>query len=102
MKSAKIALVLLALLVPALASAEGSCPAPAATSADALLALLQEAPAPALDLSGDAAPTFLFPPQCDKAWCSENRWGCRQDCLPCGYSFTCYVLDCAYDCHCLC
>jgi hypothetical protein len=96
--------MLVALLVSATAFAAEVCPAPLAleAAAPAIEApWLSTAPVAGASL-GVPEPVELLPPQCDKTWCSERRFECRNDCLPCGFQFTCYVLQCSYSCQCIC
>ncbi len=94
----------LSLLLPAVASAEDSCSTDlAAVLAAEAAAPPAEAAAASLDeiLAGtsEATPVLIG---CDKTWCSERRFECKNDCLPCGFAFTCYVLQCSYSCQCVC
>lgn len=103
MKRASVVLsVLAALLVPAAAFAADSCPTAVPSGADLASAPGLEAPWLTEIPAVDQQPLELVSPPCDKTWCSERRWECKQDCLPCSFSFTCYVLQCSYSCQCLC
>ncbi|HEX4953134.1 MAG TPA: hypothetical protein VF017_07040 [Thermoanaerobaculia bacterium] len=91
----------LCFLVPAVASAEESC-SPDLAALLAAEAAAPEAAAASLDDFLTGAPEAFQAVGCDKTWCSERRFECKDDCLPCGFSFTCYALSCAYSCWCVC
>ncbi len=102
MKRATVVLSMLAaLLVPAAAFAAEVCPVAATLALDAD-APAPEAPWLAPEAAGVPLPSDLTSPPCDKTWCSERRFECKADCLPCAFQFTCYVLQCSYSCQCLC
>ena len=113
MKRAALVAIVVLLLLPALASATSSCgAAPGAGGArgagtDFASALFPSTPStqtPPESLSPvESLPMLnLSTSTCDKQWCSDRRAECRTDCLPCTFSFTCFVLDCKYICICNC
>ncbi|HTQ80609.1 MAG TPA: hypothetical protein VMM92_11470 [Thermoanaerobaculia bacterium] len=103
MKRAVLLTLIALLLLPALASAASVCPTPprAGTTVD-LAAILGPLPTAQPEVSLPAGPAAIPMTGCDKDWCSMQRAGCRSDCLPCSFSFTCFVVQCSYSCQCLC
>lgn len=102
MKRASVVLsALVALVGPAIAFAEDFWPQ-ALTATDVAAAPAIEALwLPIEEVTASASIDLVSPP-CDKTWCSERRFECKEDCLPCGFQFTCYVLQCSYSCQCIC
>ena len=107
MKRAALVAIVVLLLLPALASATSSCGAAPGAGTEPTSALFPSTPStqtPPESLSPvESLPMLnLSTSTCDKQWCSDRRAECRTDCLPCTFSFTCFVLDCKYNCICNC